>query len=247
MEKLKIATVADMEEFERVPIGERMEFFNTFDLIKHGTTINPEALAISFFPSGEEYANPNQVTYRDFLAQEELAADPSLPLAYTLLGALHLFPKREYEKAIELGEKAVAMDPNDANAKALLAGSLVFAGRSQEAIVLFNKAMRLMPYYPPCYARALGLAYHLTGENEKAVEVLKSSVEWTPDNLFPHVRLAAVYAEMDRMEEAHAAAAEVLRINPKFTVSNWAMVQLFKDPAVKEHRAELMRKAGLPE
>jgi hypothetical protein len=49
------------------------------------------------------------------------------------------------------------------------------------------------------------------------------------------------------MEEARSAAAEVLRIDPKFTVNKWGKVQLFKDAAVLGQRNELMRKAGLPE
>lgn len=69
MEGFKIATLADIEEFEKVPIEERLPYFNTYDLIKHGTAIDPEATAISFFPSGEDYANPLQITYRNFLAQ----------------------------------------------------------------------------------------------------------------------------------------------------------------------------------
>ena len=51
---------------------------------------------------------------------------------------------------------------------------------------------------------------------------------------------------IDRMEEARAAAAEVLRINPKLTVSHWAKAAPFKDPTVLKHRNKLMRKAGLP-
>ncbi len=69
MEKLKIRTVADVEEFEKVPIEERMEFFNTYDLIKHGASIDPDAGAISFFLSGEHYKTPTRVTYGEFLSR----------------------------------------------------------------------------------------------------------------------------------------------------------------------------------
>ena len=69
MEGLKIVTVADIEEFEKIPIEDRLDFFNTYDMIKHGAAIDPEATAISFFPSGEDYASPSQITYRNFLAQ----------------------------------------------------------------------------------------------------------------------------------------------------------------------------------
>ena len=69
MEELRIKTLADIEEFERVPIEQRLPFFTTYDMLKHGAAIDPEATALSFFLSGENYANPSQVTYRDFLAQ----------------------------------------------------------------------------------------------------------------------------------------------------------------------------------
>jgi len=69
MEGLKIVNAADVEEFEKIPIEDRLDFFNTYDMIKHGAAIDPEATALSFFLSGENYANPSQVTYRDLLAQ----------------------------------------------------------------------------------------------------------------------------------------------------------------------------------
>ena len=69
MEKLKIVNLADIEAFEKTPIAERLEFFNTYDLIKYGVALNPEATAISFIQSGDTYADPTQVTYREFLSQ----------------------------------------------------------------------------------------------------------------------------------------------------------------------------------
>lgn len=69
MEGLEIKTLSDVEQFEKVPIKERLEFFNTYDLIKHGASINPDALAISFFLTGEHYKTPTQVTYREFLSR----------------------------------------------------------------------------------------------------------------------------------------------------------------------------------
>jgi len=75
MDGFKISTIADVEEVEKVPIEQRLEYFNTYDLIKHGTAINPDALAISLILNGESYDKPVQVTYRDFLAQVTRAAN----------------------------------------------------------------------------------------------------------------------------------------------------------------------------
>ena len=56
-----------------------------------------------------------------------------------------------------------------------------------------------------------------------------------------------IYSDLGRMQEAHAEAAEVLRINPEFTIEGWAKANPFINPEIVEHRKELLRKAGLPE
>ena len=68
MEKVKFRNIGDIEKFENTPIEERMQAFNTYDLLKNGVAINPEAPAISFFLSGDTYNQPMQVTYRDLMA-----------------------------------------------------------------------------------------------------------------------------------------------------------------------------------
>jgi len=69
MDKTPLATPADIEAFEETPFAERLSAFNTYDMIKQGAHINPDAPAISFILSGEQYANPMRVTYREFWAQ----------------------------------------------------------------------------------------------------------------------------------------------------------------------------------
>jgi len=68
-EDIQVGTIQDLEIIEKIPIQERLQFSNTYDLIKHGAALNPDAPAISFLMSGDQYANPMQVTYADFVAQ----------------------------------------------------------------------------------------------------------------------------------------------------------------------------------
>jgi adenylate cyclase len=63
----------------------------------------------------------------------------------------------------------------------------------------------------------------------------------------PHLWLAAAYAQSGELEEAGADAAEVLRINPGFTIESYKRLAVFKDPKDVEHRLDGLRKAGLPE
>jgi hypothetical protein len=43
--------------------------------------------------------------------------------------------------------------------------------------------------------------------------------------------LAAAYSKLGREEDAHAAAAEVLRIDPKFSLEQWAKTHMYRDQA----------------
>jgi fatty-acyl-CoA synthase len=69
MGELKVKTVADTKAFEKVPLKERLDVFNTYDLLKKGASINPDAPAISFFLTGDSYDQPMQITYRELMAQ----------------------------------------------------------------------------------------------------------------------------------------------------------------------------------
>jgi len=65
--------------------------------------------------------------------------------------------------------------------------------------------------------------------------------------MFGHMGLAVSYVYLGREEDAHDEAAEVLRINPKFSVKRYAKHIQFKDQACKERFFDALRKTGLPE
>jgi adenylate cyclase len=57
--------------------------------------------------------------------------------------------------------------------------------------------------------------------------------------------LAGIYSQLGRDAEAQAAAAEVLRINPKFSLEVHKQRAPFKDPVMLERHIATLRKAGL--
>ena len=97
MEDIKIASLADVEEIEKTPIDKRLTAFNTYDMIKQGAAIDPDALALSFMMSGDTYESPMQVTYRELMAQinrtanlfHDLGIGPTDVVSYLLPNAPH--------------------------------------------------------------------------------------------------------------------------------------------------------------
>ena len=60
-----------------------------------------------------------------------------------------------------------------------------------------------------------------------------------------HVYLATTYSELERMEEAHAEAAEFNRLSPQISIEEWKHRLPYKDQAVPERLYNSLRKAGM--
>jgi len=177
------------------------------------------------------------------LAQKSLEMDPH-SAGHSLLCHIYSF-KRQYEKAIAEGEQAVAINPNSAQAHVILGRSLHWAGKNEESIAMIKKGMRLDPYPPSFYYYMLGQCYIVAGQFEEAVAETKKAVKLEPNSLWACVVLASSYGSLGREEEARAAAAEVLRIDPKFSVEQHAKRLPYKRQPDLDRFIEGLRKAGL--
>jgi adenylate cyclase len=180
------------------------------------------------------------------LLQKSLAMDDSNALAHGNLSIVYL-QKREYDKAIAEGERAVSLDPGSPWTAFMYAKALAYAGRPEEAIPLLEKAIRLNPLGPSPFYNDLALSFRMTGRLEEAAALYKKSLERAPNDFWIHAALAGVYIMMGRDEEARAAAAEVLRINPKFSLEWYAKRSLIKNRSEVDKTADALRKAGLPD
>jgi tetratricopeptide (TPR) repeat protein len=91
----------------------------------------------------------------------------------------------------------------------------------------------------------VGTAYYLAGRPEEAIAPLKQFLSRYPGQLGAHLNLAAAYSELGQAAEARAEAAEVLRINPQFSLEVHKQRVPIKDPAVLERHLAALREAGL--
>jgi len=182
-----------------------------------------------------------QVLERAFEAgQQAVALNDSFPLTHVELGNVYLLQKR-YDQALAEAERAITLAPNLAGGYALLARILGFTGKPQEALDMAEKAVRLNPRF----LFELGFAYYWAGRYEEAIATLKQLLSRNPNLLHVQLVLALASSEAGREEEAQAAAAEVLRLNPKFSLEVYKERAPIKDPAALERYIVALRKAGL--
>ena len=173
------------------------------------------------------------------LVQKAIVLDDTYAEAYALLGFLYVMVQQD-DKAIALGEKAVALNPNSADAHFRLGKILTLAdNRYEESIPEYKKAIRLNPIPPNIYLYSLGLSYAGLEQYEEGIAWCEKAVRQEPDSLFARIMMTAVYSWSGRDEEARVEAAEVLRLNPKFSLEKY-------EKKFSENMISALRKAGLP-
>jgi adenylate cyclase len=178
------------------------------------------------------------------LAQKSLAVDDSRAEDHARLSLLYCL-RKEWDKAIAEGERGIALNPSGADVQSWYAQTLTFVGRPEEAILLFEKAIRLNPFGPSRYFMGYGHALRYVGRFQEAVSAYKKAIKREPNNLIAHLLLAATYSMMGLEKEAQSEAEEVRRLNPKYSVDYFAKVSPYKDQTETDKIIDALRKAGL--
>jgi adenylate cyclase len=188
--------------------------------------------------------SPDQSLARAFeLAQKAISLDDSNAAAYSVLGQIYMM-KKQYDKAIAECERAVSLDPNSADNFLRLGMVLNYAAKAEKAIPYLQNAIRLNPLPPAHYFIQLAVSYRDSGQHEKAIEASKKALQREPNTHFPYIHMAISYIRLGLEEEARAAAAQILTINPNFSLERYAKILPFPQP-VADRVVEDLRKAGL--
>jgi adenylate cyclase len=196
-------------------------------------------------PLDGDHLNPVALERAHRLAGKSLQLGPGLSIAHAQLGGVLTFEGR-HEQAIAAFEKAVALNPNFSDWWFGMA--LLRAGEPARAITVIETHMRYDPFCSPFALGQLGLAYYTLKEYSKALPPLRELASRVPNMRQGRVWLAANLAQLGRLDEARAEAAEILRIDPNYTIDGTQrQLALFKRSEDVEHFVDGLRKAGLPE
>ena len=95
--------------------------------------------------------------------------------------------------------------------------------------------------------REQGVRYVLEGSVRKSGDAYSKLTMRESDHLEGHIGLAEILAEAGRIDEAKAAAARVVQINPEFSIAEYISNLAYRDQAQVTSFAEGLRTAGLPE
>lgn len=159
---------------------------------------------------------------------------------YYMIRMRHDLGLSEFQRAIEL-------NPNDAEVLTDFGFYLSYAGRAAEGIEAAHKAMRLNPHYPEWYVAQLGQIYFDARRYAEAVTALESLRSL--DTINVRLYLAASHALLGHADEAQKAIVRVLELDTRATVQKRTNAKMapYRNSEDLEHFGDGIRKAGLPE
>ncbi|UCG67407.1 MAG: tetratricopeptide repeat protein, partial [Deltaproteobacteria bacterium] len=197
-------------------------------LVRHGFSASPE--------------EDNERSLK--LAQRAVAIDDTFGWSYLALASAYL-NKREHDKAIATLEEWIRIQPGSADAYRSLGFNLHWAGRGDEAIDSVKKSIRLDPGYERFI---LGMAYFTAGRYEDAIATINQKyADCARKGHLILCFLAASYAAIGHDEKAREVTKVFLKKHPRFTLSSYPHLRLYKRTEDRDRYANLLRRAGMPE
>ena len=175
-----------------------------------------------------------------------LSIDDSDPDTLAWAGLTLAYMVGDYERAIEIADQAVVLNPNSFIAWNNRGYVYKVAGLPQEALMSFERAIRMSPVDPLLHQTLAGMGYALI-ELRRFDEAIAAGKKAQRHNssFSPTYRcLASAFSHVHRDVEAREAAARLLEVDPSFTISGWIARGGQQNSKLL---IEGLRKVGLPE
>jgi len=154
------------------------------------------------------------------LARLALSLDQNDERALGTAGLVTAFLIGDCETAIDFVDRAAALNPNFSGAWNYRGWVYQVAGRYEEAILSFERAIRVSPLDPWLHNNLAGIGYALIELRrfDEAVAVSKKALRQNSSDGIAFRGLASALAHLGRDAEAREALARLREINPAYAV-----------------------------
>jgi class 3 adenylate cyclase/TolB-like protein/Tfp pilus assembly protein PilF len=193
--------------------------------------------------SGWAQFREEELRQAEALALKALSLDPATTRAYNVLAQIELY-RRHYDLALAQVDRALEINPSDAESYRNRGAFLMFAGRAAEGLPWLEGALRFDPADGFAAAR-LCMTYYLLRRYIEAIDAGVRGLSRDPGRntqLLTHPMLAATYAELGKQQDAEHERAITARLWPLLDSRTFA--DQFGTPEARAHILEGLQKAG---
>jgi TolB-like protein len=183
------------------------------------------------------------------LAERAISLDPRDARGLAIAGHVRAFLHRRVDEAIALHDRALALNPNLPMAWVFSGLAHAYAGAHEEALSRIGRWTLLSPVDPHAhlYLGTAMVPHLLLGQDEQVVALGRAALSAHPA-LSAHYRpYLAALGHLGRTEEAAAARAQFMQLEPGFTIAGFLATAPYARAEDRARYAEGLRRAGLPE
>jgi TolB-like protein/Tfp pilus assembly protein PilF len=180
-----------------------------------------------------------------------LSQSPNDARAHYLVCRVEVQTKRGAQGIAEC-ERALALNPNLAAARAQIGLAKLFDGHPEETESHALEALRISPHDTEAgvWVAYIALAKLYLGAYEEALGLFRRAKELNPNYATGRSNMAAALVELGRLDEARAEVEAGRALNPSFTIRRYRAGAQSDNPVFlkgRERIIEDMRKAGVPD
>jgi TolB-like protein/Tfp pilus assembly protein PilF len=187
---------------------------------------------------------PSSLRHSQEYAQKAVLIDPDEPWGYWSLAGQYQF-QGDFDRAIASYERALEINPNDADVMTDFGWCLSFSGRPEEGLAMALKAIKLNPHHPDWYIFQLAQLQFNARKYGDAIKATRRLRE--VDATIVQAYLAASYAALDYRADAERAIMRLLQLDPVASVERYTSPEMatYRLDADLRHFRDCLSKAGL--
>ena len=177
-------------------------------------------------------------------AQRAIELGPMSSLANSRYGWVQTF-LRNPEGAIKSFEKALEIDPNNADTYFWFSEALNYAGQPERAIEAGMTGLRFDPVPPPNALHHIAHGHFLSGNLAEAEEFEWRAIRMAPS--FPPARIvmSAILVEAGRLDEAKEQIADLLAIDSDYSFQRFDERYPYHDEGHHDRMTSAIKLAGI--
>ena len=241
------AVLRSFRYFDRVTAEELSAARSCLEVAVRKAPANADAWAMLALLFAQDYGqgfnlHSDALNSATMAAQRAVEAGPSNHLAHFSLAQARFFQK-DIQSFRNAAERAVALNPMDANSLAFMGELLTYVGDPERGLALASRAKQINPNHPGWFWYADFFHAYRQGDYRGALNlILKTNL---PGHWGMHTGIAAAAGQLGDHETAGKAIRALLKLRPDYGATVYNTLAKWFDPELCEQLLEGLRKAGL--